>query len=99
MKLFSTLLFMLMLSASATGQTNTNVLSGKALFENKCIRCHGKDGTKGMFGAKNLQESRLANDILLRIISDGKGIMPSWKKKLSAEQLLLLIDYIKTLRK
>eukprot|EP01132_Coremiostelium_polycephalum_P017087 gene17087-20494_t len=74
MKSLPTLLFMLMLSASVTGQTNTNMLGGKALFENKCIRCHGKDGTKGMFGAKNLQESRLANDVLLRIISDGKSV-------------------------
>lgn len=73
--------------------------SGKVLFEQNCTKCHGIDGTKGKFGAKNLQKSVLTDDQYLGIIQKGKGIMPSWEKKLSADQITDIISYIKTLKK
>lgn len=73
--------------------------NGKELFEGKCARCHGKDGTKGRFGAKNLQLSVLNDAMLFQIISEGKSFMPSWKKKFTAIQIKMIMDYIKTLRK
>jgi cytochrome c6 len=77
----------------------TGGISGKAIFEDKCAKCHGDDGTKGKFGAKNLQKSRLADEDLLKIVSEGKNFMPSWKKRLSAPELQQVTDYVKTLRK
>jgi len=74
-------------------------LTGKALFEKKCATCHGNDGTRGRFGAKNLQISTLNNDELITMVSTGKGIMPKWGKKLTQEQILSVVEYIKTLRK
>jgi len=74
-------------------------LTGRALFEKKCATCHGNDGTRGRWGAKNLQISKLDNDELLSTISNGRGIMPNWGKKLSAGQISSVIEYIKTLRK
>lgn len=73
--------------------------TGQQLFESKCKRCHGKDGAKGWFGAKNLQLSVLNDAMLFQTISDGKSAMPSWKKKLSPTEIKTIIDYIKTLRK
>ncbi|MEZ2336648.1 cytochrome c [Mucilaginibacter sp. RCC_168] len=74
-------------------------LTGKALFEKKCATCHGNDGTRGRWGAKNLQLSKLDNNELLNTISNGRGIMPNWGKKLSISQISSVIEYIKTLRK
>ncbi|SDP92897.1 Cytochrome C oxidase, cbb3-type, subunit III [Mucilaginibacter sp. OK268] len=74
-------------------------LTGRALFEKKCATCHGNDGTRGRWGAKNLQISKLDNNELLNTISKGRGIMPNWGKKLSAIQISSVIEYIKTLRK
>ena len=37
-----------LLSAFAGRQTP----EGKAIYEKQCARCHGKEGTKGNFGAK-----------------------------------------------
>ncbi|HEY9048889.1 MAG TPA: cytochrome c, partial [Ohtaekwangia sp.] len=71
---------------------------GRKVYEQHCVRCHGKDGTRGQFGAKNLQISILSDVELQTIIRNGKRIMPSWKKKLSAEQITLVTDYIKSLR-
>ena len=76
-----------------------SVGSGKALFEQNCAKCHGLDGTKGKFGAKNLKESILTDGQYLRTIQKGKGIMPSWEKKLTADQITDIISYIKTLKK
>jgi mono/diheme cytochrome c family protein len=74
-------------------------LTGRALFEKKCATCHGNDGTRGRWGAKNLQISKLDNNELLNTISNGRGIMPNWGKKLSAIQISSVMEYIKTLRK
>jgi mono/diheme cytochrome c family protein len=75
------------------------VSSGKILFEQNCAKCHGIDGTKGKFGAKNLQKSILTDEQYFRIIQKGKGIMPSWEKNLTAEQITDIVSYIKTLKK
>jgi len=74
-------------------------LTGRALFEKKCATCHGNDGTRGRWGAANLQISKLGNDELLYTISNGRGIMPNWGKRLSTIQISSVIEYIKTLRK
>ena len=88
------ILFLLITSMPAYNSEN-----GKTLFTNHCAKCHGDDGTKGRFGAKNLQASTLTVPEYFRIISDGKRIMPSWKKKLSADEINQVITYIQTLRK
>jgi cytochrome c6 len=73
-------------------------LNGKVLYETKCAKCHGSDGTKGQYGAKNLRKSRLNDDDLFNAIGNGSWIMPKWKKKLTREQLLSVTAYVKTLR-
>jgi mono/diheme cytochrome c family protein len=73
-------------------------VQGKKIYENKCARCHGKDGTRGLFGAKNLKVSRLNDNDLYKTISNGRDIMPSWKDKLTPESIQTVIRYVKTLR-
>lgn len=90
--------------AVTTGGFNYNTQSpsspeGKPVFEKKCQRCHGSDGTKGMFGAKDLQASRLNDTELFTVISEGRRIMPSWKRTLTQEQINAVIVYVKSLRK
>ncbi|WP_447637359.1 c-type cytochrome [Flavobacterium microcysteis] len=90
---------LLILSSNPTEAQNSIIVSGKAIFEHKCQRCHGSDGTKGLFGAKNLQISRLENTELISIISKGKKGMPRWDKKLSSTEIESVTAYIKSLRK
>jgi mono/diheme cytochrome c family protein len=73
--------------------------TGPELFEKHCKQCHGKDGTRGLFGAKNLQTSQLDNDALYITIAKGRKIMPAWEKRMDTAELALLIVYVKTLRK
>ncbi len=72
--------------------------TGKDIFEKNCAKCHGKDGTKRLLGAKNLQKSVLTTTENYEIIANGKGKMPSWKEKLSTEQINQVIEYLDILK-
>jgi cytochrome c6 len=71
---------------------------GKSIFLTNCARCHGVDGTKGKWGAKNLKQSVLTDSALTNVISKGKGLMPSWKNKLAEKEIDAVKEYVKTLR-
>lgn len=99
MKALVSIGLLLMTVNLATAQNGTTTESGKNIFENKCQRCHGSDGTKGLFGAKDLQKSRLENTELTAVISKGRRGMPRWEKKLSQTEIESVATYIKSLRK
>jgi len=71
---------------------------GETLFKKNCARCHGPAGDRGLLGAKNLKVSVLSDEAIVRQIKEGKGFMPSFKKKLSADDLTKLVAYVKGLR-
>ena len=78
---------------------------GKALYEQKCAMCHGKDGVakpsgKGSrnFNDPEYQKSATAEQIA-KITADGKDKMPGYKSKLSAEQIQAIAAHVKTLGK
>lgn len=93
------LLFLLLMIMTTTAQQTNQAEAGSELFERRCIKCHGKDGTKGFLGAKDLRTSRKTDEELITIITKGKKIMPSWEKRLTREQMILVVEYIKTLRR
>lgn len=72
---------------------------GQTIYERKCSRCHGDDGTAEKKGADNLKESDLSNEALTIIITEGKKKMPAFGKKLTPEEIQAVVNYTKTLRK
>ncbi|WP_188133873.1 cytochrome c [Chitinophaga sp. CF418] len=93
------ILISLLVFQSATGFSTRHMGEGQALYEHHCARCHGTDGARGMFGAKNLQKSLLPDTAITLQIRNGKRIMPPFKKRLTPGQINELSAYIKTLRK
>lgn len=93
------ILIPLLLLLFATGFSTGQPGEGKGLYEHYCARCHGTDGARGMFGAKNLQKSLLPDTAIALQIRNGKRIMPSFKKKFTPDQINEVSAYIKTLRK
>lgn len=85
------------LSAISFNEENQE-FTGKEIFEKNCTKCHGKDGTKRLLGAKNLQKSILTTTENYEIIANGKGKMPSWKEKLSTKQINQVIEYLAILK-
>jgi len=92
-------------SANATSQKNVDA---RVLFDEHCDSCHGKDGQAKTFKAKfnharNLTDSKwqaeVTDERLFNSISNGKGKMPAFRKKLSDDQINGLVAYVRRLKK
>ena len=79
-----------------------------ALFAKNCATCHGKDGKAKTFKAKfnharNLTDSEwqasVTDERLLNSITNGRGHMPAWGKKLSEAEINSLVAYVRQLKK
>mgnify|MGYP001551147939 CR=1 FL=1 len=81
-----------------TGPSPGGDRSGQDLFIAYCARCHGPDGTKGKWGAKNLRLTPLQAKDIVHQVTTGKGVMPSFKKKMTPEEVERLAAYVVALR-
>jgi mono/diheme cytochrome c family protein len=79
-------------------------VASTAKFRTKCAMCHGKIGGGSEVGkSMNVPDLRsaavqkLPDAELARIISNGKGEMPSFKNSLSEDQIRGLVTYIRSL--
>jgi cytochrome c oxidase cbb3-type subunit 3 len=97
-------------SADSIAKTNSAQKETDAglLFEKHCGTCHGKDGEAKTFKAKfnharNLTDAKWQSEVsderLFNSISNGKGKMPAWGKKLSEAQINALVPYVRKLKK
>ncbi len=87
--------------------TKTSIEKGKNIYERMCASCHGINGDgKGTAGKRlhpkptNFQEShgeKMSDGEHFWKITTGKGPMPSFEKKLTAEERWDVINYINTL--
>ena len=71
-----------------------------ALFQKKCVACHGKDGkgTPGglKMGVKDLTATKLSEPQLVDVIANGRGkMMAPNKGKLSDAEIASLAKYVK----
>ena len=81
--------------------------TGKKLYQMDCQTCHGPDGAGNPQLAKALQVDippvtgaalkQKDEAEMLHIIAEGKGKMPGFAKKLSAEEQRQVLNYLKTL--
>jgi mono/diheme cytochrome c family protein len=97
-------------SEQEESESTASVQAARAakLFDDKCARCHGADGRGhtiigGMLGvpdftnerwwAKEKSEGRLVNSI-----TNGKGDMPAFSKKLSRREISILAAHVRGFR-
>jgi len=74
-------------------------MTGEEIYMTHCKTCHGADGTMGLSGAKNLKVSTLDKAAIINQVTNGKGMMASFKDKISPEDIEKLADFVLTLRK
>lgn len=81
----------------------------KALFTTHCMSCHGPDGkartpVARKLGVKDLTDSKTTDEEIERQILEGtkdkqgNQRMPPFKQKLSADDVKLLVAWVKSLR-
>ncbi len=90
---------------AAVGQSNEDA---SAIYARHCAKCHGKDGRANTLKAKfnkarDLTDARwqehVTDERIFNSSMQGGGKMPSFKKKLSAAQVELLVAYVRGLKK
>ena len=83
-------------------------VDAKATFEAQCAKCHGKDGRAKSLHAKHVHardltdaawQGNVSDERLFNSISNGKGKMPAFKKKLSDDQIDALVRYVRQLKR
>lgn len=92
-------LSLITLSASAANPTAAD------LYKTKCQACHGADGKATAVGKKlgardfhDPDVAKMSEEDLAKVTTDGKNKMPSYKGKLTDDQIKALAKYIKDLK-
>ena len=83
-------------------------LNSAQLYAKQCASCHGRDGRaktiKGKLKhARDLTDGdwqeRVSDERIFNSITNGKGKMPAYGKKLSQEQIEALVTYVRAFKK
>ncbi|MEO6050965.1 MAG: cytochrome c [Pyrinomonadaceae bacterium] len=87
--------------AASALRTSENGASPRTLYFQNCARCHGSNGKSqtdlGMrLDADDLTTSSASTSKIIRFITNGRGDMPGFKKKLSAAQIGSIAGYVKS---
>jgi cytochrome c6 len=77
------------------------------IYKTNCVLCHAADGSGNSSSGKALGAKDLRSDVaqketdteLAEVITQGKGKMPAFGKKLKAEDISKLVAYIRALPK
>ncbi|MGA2813196.1 MAG: cytochrome c [Candidatus Acidiferrum sp.] len=80
---------------------------GGKLFSSNCVLCHAADGSGSSPTGKALKAKDLKSDEVQKVsdtditavITNGKGKMPAFGKKLKAEDIQALVVYVRSLAK
>lgn len=99
MKIFRLTFVAVLLACTALAQTpSSTTLASNPVFQNNCARCHGKEANGRFMAGPSLTNEKAASqssDQLRTMITNGKGRMPKFEGKLTAEQINTLVDEIK----
>lgn len=101
---FATVLFLFLFfffalnSAYSEEKLSSSTLTSDSTYQKNCAKCHGKTAEGRHFGGPSLVSEKVSSaspDDLRNIIANGKGRMPKYGGKLSADDINRLILQIK----
>ncbi len=87
---------------------STSPSTAAAIYGKRCASCHGKDGRANTFkgklrSARNLTDPQwqagVSDERIFNSITNGRGKMPSFGKKLSEAEINSLVSYVRGLKK
>jgi cytochrome c6 len=86
----------------------TTAGDASSVYNSKCASCHGRDGRARSAHARHEHardmtsgewQDSVSDERIYNSISNGKGKMPAFKKKLSDAQIDELVNYVRRLRR
>ena len=93
--------------ASSLPSRSQKDANANSLFAKNCATCHGKDGRAKTFKAKFNHardltdpewQTSVTDERLFNSITNGRGHMPAWGKKLTETEINLLVAYVRQLK-
>lgn len=88
---------------SWTTEVNGTPASARELYMRHCSSCHGRNGQPRHKGARNFTDhdwqERVSDERIFNVISNGKGRMPGFSKKLSDADIDSLVQYVRGMKK
>lgn len=85
-------------ASAQTAEDPAKVTAGEAVFTSNCVACHAADGTgvegrgRPLIGVAGQQPDRTVH---IASVTDGKGGMPAWGDRLSAEEIDSAVAYVR----
>ena len=82
-------------AVAGTGVTAEKPTDGKSIFSTTCGGCHtlADAGTSGTVGP-NLDGAKPSKELVIERVTNGMGVMPSFKDSLDAAQIQAVADYV-----
>ena len=97
--------FTLFFSNTLTGSAQSQQ-GGGAIYARNCLRCHGTDGRAQTAKGRQVDAVDFTSDDWTpdaghdsRIVTRGKGSMPSFKNKLTPTQINAVVQYIRRFKR
>lgn len=82
--------------------SSAQTISGKDLYKNNCARCHGEngEGDKGpnLISKKKQEKWKDSDEKLVGKITKGGWRMPAFGKKLKADEIKSIAEYVRSLK-
>lgn len=89
-------------------KTNEAAADARTIFNRQCVSCHGRDGRgrtrKGrQTHARDMTDASWQDDVsderLFNSISNGRGKMPAFRKKISENDIDALVAHVRRMRR
>lgn len=99
--MLAALLFLVGVAVAQTPTADAG-LTSNPVFQKNCAKCHGDNAEGRHFHGPSLtsgKAAKMSEDDLKKIITQGKGHMPKFGEKLSADEIDTLAKQIETLNK
>lgn len=93
---------------SGAANTNEAAADARTIFNRQCVSCHGRDGRgrtrRGrQTHARDMTDVSWQDDVtderLFNSISNGRGKMPAFRKKISENNIDALVAYVRRMRR
>lgn len=86
---------------TAAASSNAESVSSRSLYNIHCASCHGRDGRSNTTKGRETDADDITGGIstakTIRVVTNGRGDMPSFKRKLTAAQISSIARYVATL--
>lgn len=82
---------------SVNAESFVSKAESRALYSRYCSSCHGADGKSNTTKGKKMEApviSGTGSGRTIKVVTNGKGDMPGFKKKLTAAQIASIAGYV-----